>query len=84
MQDGFFGGIGFFAIKIITDNIGNGDVEMLGKSKVPLIAAGHGHDGAGAIARQHILRNPDGYFPAVERVDGVCPRKATCNLFYFG
>ena len=45
-----------------------------GELPVPLVLAGHGHDGARAVTHQHIVGQVDGDFFAVERVDGVGAR----------
>ena len=31
----------------------------------------HGHDGAGAVAGENVIGNPDGNLLAVDRIDGV-------------
>ena len=32
---------------------------------------GHGHDGAGAVAGEDVIGNPDGNFLSINRIDGV-------------
>ena len=39
----------------------DGQAEVLREAPVALIAAGHGHDGAGAVAGQHVVAHPDGH-----------------------
>ena len=44
---------------------------------------GHGHDGAGAVASQNIIGNPDRYFIAGEPVNDVSAGK-NAVFFLFG
>ena len=44
--------------------------ELLRELPVPLVVGGHGHDGAGAVAHHHVVRDEDGDLLAVHRVDG--------------
>ena len=43
---------------------------LLAEFEVALIVRGHGHDGAGAVAHQDEVADPDGNLLAAERVDG--------------
>jgi hypothetical protein len=45
-----FLGTSFFARILVTKDVGDGQLEMFSESMVAFIAAGHGHNGAGAIA----------------------------------
>ena len=80
-QYGFFCSIGFCSIKISTNNIGNGNVEMMGEFKISLIAARHRHDGPGAITCQYIFTDVNGNYLLAERVDGISTRKTTSDFF---
>ena len=66
----------------------DGQAEFPGKSIVPAVVGGNGHDGAGAIASKHIFRNPYRHFLSGERVDSVRAGEyagncLTCNSFTF-
>ncbi len=82
LQHRFPGGVGFLSVIMRPDDIGNGYIEMPGELMVPFIPAGHGHDGARAITRQYIFRDPDGNFPVIKRVDRVGACKHTADLFF--
>ena len=49
----------------------DGQIELLRKLPVALVVRGHGHDGPGAVAHQHVVRDPHGNPLAVDRVDRV-------------
>ena len=53
------------------DDLHDGQVELRGELEVARVVPGHGHDGAGAVADQHVIGDPDGDLLAVDRVDGV-------------
>ena len=53
------------------DDHANGQAELAREFKITLVVGGHGHDGAGAIAHQNVIRNPDGDALARGRVDGI-------------
>ena len=44
---------------------------LAGEGEVALVVRRHGHDGAGAVAHQHVVGDPDGDALAVDRVDGI-------------
>ena len=49
----------------------DGDAELAGEGEVALVVAGHRHDGAGAVAGEDVVGDPDGDALAVDGVDGV-------------
>ena len=53
------------------DDAPDGQAEALREREVALVVGGHGHDGAGAVAGQHVVGDPDGDALAVDGVDGV-------------
>ncbi len=53
------------------DDLENGKPERGGEGEVALVVGRHGHDGAGAVAHQHVVADPDGDALAVYRVHGV-------------
>ena len=53
------------------DHFHDGQAKFLGKLPVALVVGGHGHDGAGAVAHEHIIRHPHGDFLAVDGVHGA-------------
>jgi hypothetical protein len=53
------------------DDLDDGQVELRGELEVARVVARHGHDGAGAVADEHVVGNPDGYLFPVDRVDSV-------------
>ena len=44
--------------------------ELPGEGPVPLVVGGHGHDGAGAVAHHHVVRDEDGDLLVVHGVHG--------------
>ena len=50
---------------------GDRQVELLGELEVALVVRRHGHDRAGAVARQHVVGDPDRDLLVVDRIDGV-------------
>ena len=48
-----------------------GRLNFGGELKIARVMRRHGHDGAGAIAGENVIGNPDGNFLAVDRIDGV-------------
>ena len=52
---------------------------MAGESPVARVVGRYGHDGARAVAGQHVVRNIDRYLLAGERVDGVGAREDTAH-----
>ncbi len=67
------GGIGQSAVDG-TDNRADGDAVLLAELEVALVVRGNGHDGAGAVAHQHEVADPDGELLAAIRIDGVACR----------
>ena len=57
------------------DHGDDGQAVELREILVALVVGGHGHDGAGAVAHQHVIGDPDGHARAVDRVDGEAPVK---------
>ena len=53
----------------------NRQFELLRELEVAFVVPGHRHDGAGAVAHQHVVRRPDGNHVAVGRVHGVRARE---------
>ena len=70
-----YGGEGEFgAFFRAFDDLADGDVELSGKFEVAVVVGGDGHDGAGAVAHEDVVGDPDGDFLAVERVNAVSAR----------
>lgn len=55
------------------DDLSNGQPVLLRKCPVALVMGGHRHNGARAIAHQHVVGNPDRKTLAGHRVDGIPP-----------
>ena len=53
------------------DNDADGQIELAGKFKVALVVGRHRHHGAGAVAHQHVIGNPDRDMLTGSRVDRV-------------
>ena len=53
------------------DDPHNGEVELAGKGVVAVVVTGHRHDGARAVADEHIVRDPDGDLRARQGIHGV-------------
>ncbi len=56
-------------------------VEFAGELEVAAVMGRHRHNGAAAVADEHVVGNPDGDQLLVDRVDGVCPDKLAAFLF---
>jgi hypothetical protein len=41
------------------DHLDDRQVELLRELPVALVVGGHGHDGAGAVGREHVVGDPD-------------------------
>ena len=70
-HDALFGVEALLAHVAAFDEWYDGQVEMLGECIVARVVGRNGHDGAGAVAREHIVAHPDGNGLAGERVDGL-------------
>ena len=53
------------------DDGDDGEVESLGEFEVALVVGGYGHDGAGAVADEYVVADPDGDFFVADGVYGV-------------
>ena len=78
--DGLAAGLDGSAVVIIQDDRHNRQVILAGKLKVALVAAGNGHDGAGAVVGNDIIGNPHGDLLAVDGVHHVAAGKGTVLL----
>ena len=56
----------------------DGQVELGCELEVAAVVAWHGHDGAGAVAHQHVVRDPDGNPLAVHWIDAVAAGEDAC------
>ena len=54
-----------------SDNLSNWEAELFGEFEVAFVVGGDGHDGSGAVAHHHVVRDPDGDGFLVDGVDGV-------------
>jgi hypothetical protein len=52
-----------------------GSPNFRAKMEVPLVVGGDAHDRAGAVAEEHIVRNPNGDLLAVDGIYGVCAQE---------
>ena len=57
---------------------------MTGEREVAAVVGGHGHNGAGAVIRQHIVADPDGDALFGDGVDGVCTGEDAAHLLDLG
>ena len=78
--DGLTAGLDGSAVVIVQDDRHDGQVVLTGKLKVALVAAGNGHDGAGAVVGNDIIGNPHGDLLAVDGVHHVATGKGTVLL----
>jgi hypothetical protein len=53
------------------DDLNNWQIEFGGKLEVACVVRWHGHDGAGTVAGEDVIRDPDGNFFTVDRIDGI-------------
>ena len=58
-------------VVLLADDRGDLQAVLLGEVEVALVAAGHAHDGAGAVVHEDVVGDPDGRRAAVYRVDDV-------------
>jgi hypothetical protein len=61
--------IGLFADVGTFRDRDDGQPEMRGEAPIALIAAGHGHHRAGAIAAEHVIAHPHGHLLTREGMD---------------
>ena len=66
-----FRGLQIVGGTVAADHLHDGQVEFPGEFKIPVVVARHAHDGAGAVAHQHVIGDPDRDFFSVDRIDGV-------------
>ena len=78
--DGLAAGLDGSAIVIVQNDRHDRQVVLAGKLKVALVAAGNGHDGAGAVVGNDIIGNPHGDLLAVHGVHHVAAGKGTVLL----
>src|SRR5205085_6336520 len=60
-----------FRASLRLDDVDDGQPVLDGEIVVALVAAGHGHDGPGAVRDQHVIGDPYGYGLARHRVGRV-------------
>ena len=46
-------------LAVLCDYLYNGQAELPGKLKVPVVMGRHAHDGAGTVISQYVIRQPD-------------------------
>ena len=78
--DGLAAGLDGSAVVIVQDDRHDGQVVLAGKLKVTLVAAGNGHDGAGAVVGHDVIGNPHGDLLAVDGIHHVAARKGAVLL----
>ena len=78
--NGLAAGLDGSAIVIVQDDRHDRQVVLTGKLKVALVAAGNGHDGAGAVVGNDIIGNPHGDLLAVDGVYHIAAREGTVLL----
>ena len=61
------GSIGGIRLHYLDD----GQFKLGGELEVAAVVSGHGHDGAGTVAGEHVVSNPDGNLLAIYRVGGI-------------
>ena len=78
--DGLAAGLDGSAIIVVQDDRHDRQIILAGKLKVALVAAGNGHDGAGAVVSHDVVGNPHGDLFAVNGVHHVAAGKGTVLL----
>ena len=68
------------AVVIVQDDRHDRQIILACELKVALVAAGNGHDGAGAVVGNNVVGNPHGDLLAVDRVHHVAAGKGTVLL----
>ena len=58
-------------VVLLADDRRNLEAILLGEVEVALVAAGHAHDGAGAVVHEDVVGHPDGGRSAIDGVDDV-------------
>ena len=76
----FFRVEALFAHVCALDEGHDGEVEVTGESIVAAVVCRYRHDGARAVARQHIVRNPHRNFFAREGIHGIATREHAAHL----
>ena len=78
--DGLAVGLDGCAVIIVQDDRHDRQVVLAGELKVALVAAGNGHDGAGAVVGHDVVGNPHGNLLAVDGVYNIAAGKGTVLL----
>ena len=78
--DSLAAGLDGSAIVIVQDDRHDGQIILAGELKIALVAAGNGHDGAGAVVGNDIIGNPHGDLLAVDGVHHIAARESTVLL----
>ena len=78
--DGLAAGLDGCAVVIVQDDRHDRQIILACELKVALVAAGNGHDGAGAVVGNNVVGNPHGDLLAVDRVHHVAAGKGTVLL----
>jgi len=67
--------LGIERVVPLTDDRDDVEAILPGEVEVALVAAGHAHDGTGAVVHEDVVGDPDGRGSTVDRVDDVAPRE---------
>ena len=70
-KDGVLVGFGSLLQVVTFENRRDGQTKSPGKLPISLVSCGHRHDGSCAIARQNIVRDPNGHQVSRQRVRGM-------------
>ena len=62
------------------DDGDDGQIVLAGELEIALVAAGHGHDGAGAVVGHDVVAHPHGHLLAVDGVHHVAARERAVLL----
>ena len=78
--DSLAAGLDGSTVIVIQDDRHDGQIILAGELKIALVAAGNGHDGAGAVVGNDIIGNPHGDLLAVDGVYHIAAREGTVLL----
>ena len=78
--DSLAAGLDGGAVLVVQNNRHDGQIVLAGEFEVTLVAAGNGHDGAGAVVGHDVVGNPHGDLLAVDGVHDIAARKGAMLL----
>ena len=70
----------FLFFSVFRNNLNDGEIKFLCKSKVSRVMGGNAHDCSRSMIRQNIVGNPDRYLFSIHGIHGIGSRKYACLI----